>query len=59
MNLPYTPAPGNQALMKKAQITSAIAKYGAPAVGLGLAAQGVSSVVEASRAQQTEGTAGL
>ena len=59
INLGYTPAEHNQAIVKKAQISSALAKYAYPAAGLGLAHQGVSSVVQAAQSQQTEGTAGL
>jgi len=40
-------------------VASTVPKYVLPAAGVGLAVQGVSSIIDAARAQQTEGTAGL
>ena len=41
INMPYEPSPNNKPLMDKARITSTVAKYGMPTVGVTLAGKGI------------------
>lgn len=41
INPTYTPAPGNKPIIDKAKVTSAVSRYGMPAVGVTLAGQGI------------------